>query len=155
MKRRIEISIFQHWWPIGSTFYFPFSCNFIIQLPKMHCCREWSALMWAVCVTRGLYGFTKITQPTSLEEKNEQFIEMKFNRKGSQAQCSFGSVLGLCPSGTAFTETESDTVAGKKGNFSKTACRPRWASHFFSYCSLHLIKAYFSSLLKQTITDAD
>lgn len=117
----------------------------------MHCCREWSALH-GLCVSHMAYThwFTKITQPTSLEEKTEQFIRMKFNRKGSQAQCSYGSVLGLCPSSIAFTERESDTVAEKKGDFSETACRPLVG---FPFLFLLLITFNQGLFLKSTQTD--
>lgn len=92
------------------------------ELPKRHCCRE-RTVVCGLCVPHVAcrHRFPKITQTASLEKQTKQLIKMKLYRKRSQTECSLGSALGrrLCPSGLAFTERESDTVAGKRGDLGK------------------------------------
>lgn len=104
---------------------------------------------WAVCVTHGLHRFTKITQPTSLEEKNKQFIEMKLKRKGPRHSAHMALCLE-CALQALLSLKQSDTVAEKKGDFSETACRPLVG---FPFLFLLLITFNQGLFLKSTQTD--
>lgn len=165
---RGQTTAFQQWYLVGIQW--PFLCRFILvekQLKHMLSYpRDTVAGNGLWYVGYGVphlacrHRFPKITRPASLEKQTKQLIKMKLYRKRSQTECSYGSALGhrLCPSGLAFTERESDTVAGKRGDLGEWNSLQTSAGlpfDFFPFLLIIFNQGLSLNPLKQTFTNAD